>query len=99
MALEKAELRKECCGRSALPKLVTTGRASKSSWENNDLSSRQTDRTDHHRALVGELHGSKWMPDMMHLRSIVVSSRADVWGPSKGKQSYVEPSWEQRSGG
>ena len=80
MALKEAELRKECLGRRASPKLVTTGRASKSSWENNDLSSGQTDRADRHQALVCELHGSKRMPDMMDLMIIVVGNRAYVWG-------------------
>ena len=99
MALEKAELGKECSGRRALQKLVTTGMISKSSWENNGLSIRHTDRTDHHQALMCELPGSKLMPDMMHLMIIFVGSRADAWGPSKEKQRYVDPMWEQRSGG
>jgi len=99
MSLEKAELGKECSGRRALQKLVTTGMISKSSWENNGLSIRHTDRTDHHQALMCELPGSKLMPDMMHLMIIFVGSRADAWGPSKEKQRYVDPMWEQRSGG
>ena len=39
------------------------------------------------------------MPYMMDLMIIVVGSRADVWGPRKLKQRYVDPMWEQRVGG